>query len=122
MAPAHAPRRQRAIDRDLAGDPREDSGREVACSQSWLSPWRERSLATDPAWSAERSRSPRTTPTKTSQRIEQAVVALRHTLAQHGKGCGAAAIQQALTQQGIEPVPSQRTIYRILHRYDKEAT
>jgi hypothetical protein len=49
-------------------------------------------------------------------------VALRHTLAQHGKGCGAASIQQALEQQGIAPLPSQRTIYRILHRYAKEVT
>ena len=122
MATAQEQRRQRAIDRYLAGDPIEDICRELACAKSWLYKWRERYLATDPAWSAERSRSPRTTPTKTSQRLEQAVVALRHTLAQHGKGCGAAAIQQALTQQGIEPVPSQRTIYRILHHYAKEVT
>ena len=75
---------------------------------------------TDPSWSEEQSRRPRTTPTKTPQRIAQVVVALRQTLAQHGKGCGAAAVQQALAPQGIEPVPSQRTIYRILHRYAKE--
>jgi len=40
--------------------------------------------------------------------------------AQQSKDCGAAAIQQALAQQGIEPMPSRRTIYRILHRYAKE--
>ncbi len=120
MAPAHAPRRQRAIDRDLAGDPREDSGREVACSQSWLSPWRERSLATDPAWSAALHRRPSTTPTTTPQRLAHGVGALRQTLAQHGQGCGAAAIPQALAQPGREPVPAQRTIYRMLHRYAKE--
>ena len=115
-------RRKQAVVRYLAGEKIDATCRDMHCSKSWLYKWRERYLATDPAWSAERSRSPRTTPTKTSQRIEQAVVALRHTLAQHGKGCGAAAIQQALTQQGIEPVPSQRTIYRILHHYAKEVT
>jgi Homeodomain-like domain len=120
MAQAHEQRRQRAIDRSLAGDPIEDICRELACSKSWLYTWRDRSLATDPSWSAARSRRPRTTPTNTPQRIAQVVVALRQTLAQHGKDCGAAAIQQALAQQGIEPVPSQRTIYRILHRYAKE--
>ena len=120
MAHMHEQRRQRAIDRYLAGDPIEDICRELACSKSWLYTWRERYLATDPSWSAALSRSPRTTPTKTPQRIEQGVVALRHTLAQHGKGCGAASIQQALAQQGIAPVPSQRTMYRILHRYAKE--
>jgi transposase-like protein len=122
MAKAHEHRRQQAIDRYLAGDPIEDICRELACSKSWLYKWRDRYLATDPSWSAALSRSPRTTPTKTSQRIAQVVVALRQTLAQHGKGCGAASIQQALAQQGIEPVPSQRTIYRILHRYAKEVT
>jgi putative transposase len=122
MAKAHAQRRQRAIDRYLAGDPIEDICRELACSKSWLYKWRDRYLATDPSWSAAQSRRPRTTPTKTPQRIAQVVVALRQTLAQHGKDCGAAAIQQALAQQGIEPVPSQRTIYRLLHRSAKEVT
>jgi transposase-like protein len=120
MAKAHEQRRQRAIDRDLAGDPIEAICRELACSKSWLYKWRERYLATDLSWSAELSRRPRTTPTKTPQRIAQVVVALRQALAQHGKDCGAASIQQALAQQGLEPVPSQRTIYRILHRYAKE--
>ena len=122
MAHMHEQRRQRAIDRYLAGDPIEDICRELACSKSWLYKWRDRYRATDPAWSEEQSRSPRTTPTKTPQRITQVVVALRQTLAQRGQGCGAAAIQQALAQQGIEPVPSQRTSYRILHRYAKEVT
>ena len=117
-----AQRRQRAIDRYLAGDPIEAICRELVCSKSWRYKWRDRYLATDPSWSEELSRSPRTNPTKTPPRIAQVVVALRQTLAQHGTGCGAASIQQALQQQGIEPVPSQRTIYRILHRYDKEVT
>ena len=110
MTQAQAQRRQRAIDRYLAGDPIEDIGREWACSTSWLYTWRDRYLATKPSWSAERSRSPRTTPPKTPQRLEPVVVALCQTLAQHGKGCGAASIKQALAQQGIEPVPAQHTI------------
>jgi hypothetical protein len=122
MAKAQEQRRQRAIDRSLAGDPIEDICRDLACAKSWLYKWRDRYLATDPSWSAELSRSPRTTPTKTPQRIAQVVVALRQTLAQPGKGCGAASIQQALEQQGIAPLPSQRTLYRIFHRYDKEVT
>src|SRR4030095_4060699 len=109
MAKAHAQRRQRAIDRYLAGDPIEDICRELACSKSWLYKWRDCYLATDPPWGAGLSRLPRTARTKTSQSIDQVVVALRQTLAQHGKGCGAASIQQALAQQGIKPIPSQRT-------------
>jgi uncharacterized protein YjcR len=122
MAKAHEQRRQQAIDRYLAGDPLEAICRELACSKSWLYKWRDRYLATDPSWSAARSRRPSTTPTKTPHRIAQVVVALRQTLAQHGQDCGATAIQQALAQQGREPVPSQRTISRLLHRYAKEVT
>jgi len=84
MAKAHEQRRQRAIDRYLAGDPIEDICREWACSKSWLYKWRERSLAPDPSWSAALSRRPSTTPTTTPQRIAQAVGALHQTLAQHG--------------------------------------
>jgi putative transposase len=120
MAQAPEQRRQRAIDRYLAGDPIEAICRALACSQSWLYKWRDRSLATALSWSAALSRRPRTTPTKTPQRIAQVVVALRQALAQQGNDCGAASIQQALAQQGIEPVPSQRTMYRLLHRYAKE--
>jgi hypothetical protein len=115
MAQRPEQRRQRAIDRDLAGDPREDSGQEGACAKSWLYKWRDRYLATDPSWSAALSRRPSPPPTKTPQRIAQVVVALRQTLAQPGHDGGAAAIQQALAQQGIESVPSPRTMYRILH-------
>ena len=122
MATAQEQRRQQALARYLAGDPIEDICRELACSKSWRYKWRDRYLATDPSWSAPRSRRPRTTPTKMPQHIAQVVVALRQTLAQHGQGCGAAAIQQALAQQGIEPVPSQRTIYRIFHCSAKEVT
>jgi Homeodomain-like domain-containing protein len=92
MAQAQAQRRQQAIDRSLAGDPLEDICRELACSKSWLDTWRDRYRATEPSWSEEQSRSPRTTPTTTPQRLAQVVVALRPTLAPHGKGCGAAAV------------------------------
>ena len=119
MAKAHAQRRQRAIDSYLAGDPIEDICREVACAKSWRYTWRDRSLAPDRSGSAARSRRPSTTPTTTPQRIAQVVVALRQTLAQHGKDCEAASIQQALAPPGREPGPSQRTISRILHRAAK---
>ena len=122
MATAQEQRRQPAIARYRAGDPLEDICREWACAKSWLSKWRERSLATDPSWSAARSRSPRTSPTKTSPPIEQALGALRHTLAQQGQDGGAAFIQQALTPQGRASVPSQRPLDRMRHRSAKEVT
>jgi hypothetical protein len=52
--------------------------------------------------------------------IEQAVIQWRHTLAQAGQRHGAGATQHALRQHGLEPVPSARTIYRILQRHDQK--
>jgi hypothetical protein len=46
---------------------------------------------------------------------------LRRALVQSGQRGSAAAIQQGLQQQGIEPIPSLRTIYRILQRHEQEA-
>jgi hypothetical protein len=79
-----------------------------------------RDLADDPHWAKELTRRPRTTPAKTPQTIEQAVVSLRRALCQSGPGCGAAAIPQGLAQPGLAPVPSQRTLSRILQRPQKE--
>ena len=113
-------RRQQAVARYLAGDQIEAICRQMACSKSWLYKWKARYLADDSSWARERSRRPRTSTATTPESIEQAVVHLRQTLAQNGQSCGAAAIRQALKQQALEPVPSLRTIYRILQRHEKE--
>jgi transposase-like protein len=115
-------RRKQAIARYLADDKIEDICKAMACSKSWLYKWRGRYRADDPYWAKEISRTPRSTPTKTPEIIAQAVVSLRHAWSQDGQGHGAASIKQALKQQGIESTPSQRTIYRILHRHQKEVT
>jgi hypothetical protein len=47
-------------------------------------------------------------------------VSLHLTLRHNGTGGGVTAIMQALAQQGMEPVPSRRTIYRILRRHHTE--
>lgn len=120
MPPDDEQRRKQAIARYLAGDKIEDICRQMPCSKSWLYKWKARYLADDPSWTRERGKRPRTPATKTPAFLAQAIIDLHHTLAQHNERCGAAAIQQALQQQGIEPVPSSRTIYRILQRHDKE--
>jgi transposase-like protein len=113
-------RRHQAIDRYLAEDKVEDICRQLACSKSWLYKWRDRYDAHNPAWAQERSTRPKSHPTQTPERVARAVVFLHLTLRHNGTGDGVAAIMQALTQQGIEPVPSRRTIYRILRRHHKE--
>ena len=113
-------RRKQAIDQYLAADKVEDICRQLACSKSWLYKWRNRYDANNPAWAQERSKRPKSHPTHTPQHIEQAVVSLHLTLHHNGTNGGVVAIIQALAQQGVEPVPSRRTIYRILRRHHKE--
>src|SRR6266851_5699739 len=112
-------RRTQAIDTYLAGDKVEDICRQLACSKSWLYKWRDRYDAQNPAWTQERSTRPKSHPTQTPERVEQAVVSLSLTLRHNGTGGGVTAIMPALTQQGIEPVPSRRTLYRIVRRHHK---
>ncbi|SRR5712691_2705198 len=113
-------RRKQAIDTYLAADKVADICRQLACSKSWLSKWRSRYDAHNPAWAQERSKRPKSHPTQTPEHLAQAVVSLSLTLHHHGTDGGGVAIRQALAQQGGEPVPSRRTLYRLLRRHHKE--
>jgi transposase-like protein len=113
-------RRQHAMARYLAGDKIEAICRELSCSKSWLYKWKKRYQATEACWATEQPRRPRSNPSQTPPTIAQAVVDLHRTLRQSGTGWSVASIQQGLAQQGIAPVPSRRTIYRILQHQEKE--
>ena len=119
MAQPTEQRRHQAINHSRAEDQVEDICRQLACSKSWLYTWRSRYDAQNPAWAQEWSKRPKSHPTQTSESVERAVVSLHLTLVHNGPGGGVTAITHALTQQGIEPVPSRRTIYRILRRHYK---
>jgi len=120
MTQRTAHRRHQALDRYLADDKVEDICRHLACSKSWLYKWRDRYDAQHPAWTQERSTQPKSHPTQTPEHVARAIVSLDETLRHNGIGGSATAIMRALTQQGIEPVPSRRTMYRILRRHHKE--
>jgi len=113
-------RRKQAIDKYLAEDSVEDIYRQLACSKSWLYKWRDRYDAHHPAWAQERTTRLKSHPTQTPERVARSVVSLHLALLQNGTGGGVTAITQALTQQGIGPVPSRRTIDRIVRRHQKE--
>jgi transposase-like protein len=113
-------RRHQAIARYLAGDKIEAICRDLHGSKSWLYKWKARYRANDPGWATGRSTQPRCKPSQTPQPLAQSVVTLRRTLVQSGQRGSAAAIQQGLKQQGIAPIPSLRTIYRIWQYYAKE--
>ncbi len=114
-------RRHQAMARYLAGDNIEDICRELGCSKSWLYKWRVRYQANDPTWTQERTRRPRSNPRQLPERIEEAIIHLARTLDPRRSGrTSTTDIGQALEDQGIEPLPSRRTIYRILQRHNKE--
>src|SRR5437870_8231195 len=113
-------RRKQAIDTYLAGDKVEDICRQLACSKSWLYKWRDCYDAQHPAWTQERSTRPKSHPTQTPEHVARGIVSLDETFRHNGTGGSATAIMRALTQQGIEPVPSRRTIYRMVRRHHKE--
>jgi transposase-like protein len=120
MSQRTAQRRHQAIDTYLADDKVEDICRQLACSKSWLYKWRKRYDANNLAWVRARSTRPKHSPTQTPEHVAQAIVSLHVALRHNGTGGSATAIMRALTQQGIEPVPSRRTIDRIVHRHSKE--
>jgi transposase InsO family protein len=87
-------------------------------SPRWLYKWVARFRSGDPQWSEEKSRRPQTQPRRTPFDVEQAVRLVRLDLYNHGLFCGAQAIRWELEDWGVEPLPSLRTINRILRRKD----
>jgi len=120
MTPHHEQRRKQAIARYLADVKIDDICQQLAGSKSWLYKWKARYQPDLPTWTKGLSKTPKTLPTKTPARIEQAVVEVHQSLARNGRSAGARAIRQTLEQQGLEPLPAIRTIYRILQRHQQE--
>ena len=113
--------RQLAVKRYLHGDPIEQICREMGCSKSWLYKWKHRYQAAEPPWSQERSRRPKTTPAKTPEAIEAAIIEFRRTLSPEGSApASARGIREHLCHHPIASIPSLRTIYRMLNRQRQE--
>lgn len=91
------------------------------CAQHGISTWffydLRRRLAVG-GWAAiePRSRAPRRVANRTSDAIEDAVVALRKELTEGGLDAGPATIAFHLAARGVEPAPSESTIWRVLAR------
>ena len=114
-------RRHEAITRYLKGDKIEAICRELRCSKSWLYKWRDRYEDNDPTWAQERTRRPHSNPRQTPERLEEAIIHLSRTLEPRESGQARVTdIGQALRDQAIEPLPSRRTIYRVLKRHNQE--
>jgi putative transposase len=105
-----------AVQRYTAGENPEAICTSLGKSKSWLYRWVGRYLEGDTTWNETRSRRPLTTPTHTSAEIEEIVKMIRLNLYNHDLFCGAQAILWEMEDVGVSPLPSVRTINRILAR------
>jgi len=99
----------------LEGRPKSAVARDYGVSRRWVQKLAARYLAEGEAAFEPKSRRPHTSPRRTSQATEDAVVALRKDLAEAGHDAGAETIAWHL-RQGAGSAPSVATIWRILSR------
>jgi putative transposase len=114
------PKRDRevAIRRYLSGEKPATIARSLGYSRKWIYKWVERyeSSGDDSDWSRNRPSAPHQNPCKLSEDIVGAVKLVRLSLYNAGVFCGAQAIRMELEELAVEPLPSLRTINRILSR------
>jgi len=105
-----------AVERFLNGERPEAICASLRRSKSWLYKWVERHTEGDDSWSESRSQRPFTTPGHTLAEIEEIVKMVRLNLYNRALFCGAQAIRWEMQDSGVKPLPSIRTINRILSR------
>ena len=85
-------------------------------SQHWFYKWLHRYQLGGAQWFREQSRRPDTTPRRLASEIEEIVIMVRLSLYNRDLFCGAQAIRWELDELMVRPLPSVRTINRILVR------
>jgi len=114
--------RQRAIQMRLAGDSIELICRTLHRSIPWFNKWWRRYLEAGSEGLYDITRARHVTVNRTPAHIERAILSIRRRLAARTTPqtryalLGAATIAQELKQLGISPVPTLRTIERVLER------
>ena len=107
-----------AVQRFMAGESPESICASFGKSKFWLYKWVKRHGEDDPLWFENRSRKPLSMPRRIPVEIEEIVKLVRLNLYNQDLFCGAQAIRWELEDLGISPLPSLRTINRILKRND----
>ena len=110
--------RKLAIERYSSGEQITSIARSMGYSRKWVYKWIERHDSSDEAdgWNQSRSSCPQSSPRQLTVNVVEAVKMVRLSLYNKGLFCGAQAIEWELREQGVEPVPSLRSINRILSR------
>jgi putative transposase len=105
-----------AVQRFKEGESPESICASLGKSRSWLYKWIGRHLENDDTWSESRSRRPLSVSSYTSAEIEEIVKMVRLNLYNQDLFYGAQAIHWEMEELGVKPLPSIRTINRILSR------
>jgi putative transposase len=105
-----------AVQRFKNGESTDSICTSLGKSKVWLYKWIKRYLESDDSWNESRSRRPLSTPTHTPSEIEEIVKMVRLNLYNQDLFCGAQAILWEMEDLGARPLPSIRTINRILSR------
>ena len=108
--------RQQAIERYIMGQSPSAICASMGYSREWFYKWLRRFETGDPDWFRNRLRRPHGHPASTSPELEAQVVTVRRYLAEQGLFHGDQAIRWELEDRGVHPLPSVRTIGRILAR------
>lgn len=116
MADGAEAERRRAVERVLGGEAVSTVCGSLGFSRAWLYKWLDRHSSGDPEWYKDHSRRPRRRPHETSTEIEETVKLVRRRLEKAGEFFGAQAIRWEMEDLKVHPLPSIRTINRILAR------
>jgi Integrase core domain. len=107
-----------AVQRFKNGESPESICTSLGKSKVWLYKWIKRHSEEDASWCEDHSRRPLSTPMHTSAEIEEIVKMVRLNLYNQDLFCGAQAIYWEMEELGVKPLPSIRTINRVLSRND----
>jgi len=116
MEEEHTRQRILAVQRFKSGESPESICTSLGRSRAWLYKWIRRHREHDDSWSKSCSRRPLTVATHTSAEIEEIIKMVRLNLYNQDLFCGAQAIRWEMEELGVQPLPSIRTINRILSR------
>jgi len=105
-----------AVQRFKNGESPESICTSLGKSRFWLYKWVNRYSDEEDLWYENRSKRPHATPNHTSEKIEEIVKMVRLNLYNNDLFCGAQAILWEMEDLGVKPLPSARTINRILAR------
>lgn len=114
--PEHA--RKLAIGAYLKGESISTIARQLGYSRPWVYKWVERyqRRGQEEGWQEEQSRRPHSNARRLPEPVVQAVHLVRLQLAHQGLFCGAQAISWELEAMQVSPLPSLRTISRIVRQ------